>query len=172
MNIYNTLQKALPYVYRCVERDTGRFYIGYRFKNHLPASEDFGKHYFTSNQYVKENFDKFDFEIVAEFPDRKTAFAFETKLINETKSDKQINANKFNKARKPYQKSQIHLKCKLPGCDRTINSSIKKFCCSSHAASYAARKKHGTLFQTPKTPEQLKEYQRQYYLKRKQEGKL
>ena len=92
MNIYST--PTQPYVYKCTERDTGKFYIGYRFKNTVPANEDLGKYYFTSNEYVKNNFDKFDYEIIAEFPDRKSAFAYETKLINETKSELQINANK------------------------------------------------------------------------------
>jgi hypothetical protein len=171
MTIYNNSKTALPYVYRCTERDTGKFYIGYRFKNYVPASEDLGTHYFTSNEYVKNNFDKFDYEIIAEFPDRKSAFAFETQLIKETACEKQINANKHNKAKSPYTKSEINLYCKLPGCGRYINSSIKKFCCSLHGRQYAARKRHGTLYEKPKTPEEVKEYQKQYY-KRKKELKL
>jgi hypothetical protein len=145
MDIYNDIKPVLPYVYRCVERDTGRFYIGYRFKNKVCAKEDFGVNYFTSNEYVKNNFDKFDFEIIKEFPDRKSAFAFETKLINETKCEKQINTNKHNKAKREYQKAQINLYCKYPGCGKYINSSIKKFCCQTHAASYAAKKRNGKL---------------------------
>ena len=145
MNIYNSSKNALPYVYRCVEKTTGRFYIGYRFKNTVPAKEDFGKHYFTSNSYVKENFENFDFEIIAEFPNRKSAFAFETKLIKETKSEKQINANKYNQLKKPYKKSEIHLYCLFPGCGKYINSSIKRFCCRSHAGKYTALRGHGKL---------------------------
>ena len=145
MTIYNKSKTALPYVYRCVERETGKFYIGYRYKNNVPAKEDFGVHYFTSNDYVKENFDKFDYEIIAEFPDRKSAFAYETQLIRETKCEQQINANKHNKSKKPYQKSQIHLYCKFPGCGKYINSSIKKFCCNSHAYTYSALKGHGKI---------------------------
>jgi hypothetical protein len=140
-----TSKSALPYVYRCVEKDTGNFYIGYRFKNTVPAEEDFGKHYFTSNNYVKENFNKFDYEILAEFPDRKSAFAYETELISQTKSEQQINANKHNKSKRPYQKAQINEYCLLPGCGKYINSSIKRFCCKNHSATYAARKKHGSL---------------------------
>lgn len=141
MNIYNK-NKALPYVYRCTERETGRFYIGYRYKNFVSAKDDLGKHYFTSNDYVKQNFEKFDYEVIAEFEDRKSAFAFETRLIKETKCENQINTNKYNKLKKPYQKSEIHLFCKLPECGKYINSSIKKFCCQTHAAKYAAGKKH------------------------------
>jgi hypothetical protein len=138
-------QKVLPYVYKCVEKDTGRFYIGYRFKNKVPAKDDFGKNYFTSNEYVKSNFDKFEYEIIAEFFDRKSAFEFETKLINETKSELQINANKHNKAKRPYQEAQINLYCNLPECGKYINSSIKKFCCKTHAAKYSALKRYGNL---------------------------
>ncbi|HEY6435209.1 MAG TPA: hypothetical protein VIY47_01350 [Ignavibacteriaceae bacterium] len=89
--------KKCPYVYMCTERETGRFYIGYRYRNYLPSSEDFGKIYFTSNSYVKENFDSFDHQIIAEFFDKKAAYKFETDFINETKSDLQINSDKFKK---------------------------------------------------------------------------
>jgi len=145
MNIYNSPKNALPYVYRCVEKTTGRFYIGYRFKNTVSAKEDFGTHYFTSNPYVKENFENFNFEIIAEFPNRKSAFAFETKLIKETRCEKQINANKDNKSKSSYTKSEIHLYCLFPGCVKYINSSIKRFCCRSHASKYAALRGHGKL---------------------------
>lgn len=151
MDIYKKSKTALPYVYRCTERETGRFYIGYRFKNYVPAKEDLGTHYFTSNNYVKENFDKFDYEIVAEFPDRKSAFAYETQLIRETKCEQQINANKYTKTRTTYQKSEIHTHCILPGCGKAINSSIKRFCCTTHGRKYAARKQHGSLFKWNKT---------------------
>jgi hypothetical protein len=142
MDIYNNKKPVLPYVYRCIERNTGRFYIGYRFKNKVCAKEDLGFHYFTSNEYVKNNFSNFDCEIIQEFLDRKSAFAFETKLINETKSEQQINANKHNKAKRKYQKSEIYLYCLFPGCGKYINSSIKRFCCKSHASKYSALKGH------------------------------
>ena len=145
MNIYNSPKTVLHYVYRCVEKTTGRFYIGYRFKNTVPAKEDFGKHYFTSNSYVKENFENFDFEIVAEFPDRKSAFAFETKLIKETRSEKQINGDKNIKNRYTYKKPTINEYCLFPGCGKYINSSIKRFCCKRHSATYSALRSHGKL---------------------------
>ena len=135
-------KSPLPYVYKCTERKTGNFYIGYRYKNLLPAVDDFGIHYFTSNEYVKKNFDEFDFEILAEFPDRKSAFAYETKLISETKCEKQINSLKHLKPKREYQKAQINLYCKYPGCGKYINSSVTQFCCRSHASSYAAKKSH------------------------------
>ena len=144
MSIY-CKKPALPYVYKCTEKDTGKFYIGYRFKNFVSANEDFGTHYFTSNEYVSKNFNKFDWEILAEFQDRKSAFAYETQLINETKSELQINANKYNKLKRTYTKATINEYCLFPECGVYINSSIKRFCCKSHAAKYSALKGHGKI---------------------------
>lgn len=135
----------LPYVYKCTEKFTGKFYIGYRFKNKVPAKDDLGKHYFTSNDYVRKNFNNFECEIIQEFPDRKSAFLFETRLINETKSDKQINTDKF-KDRKPKEKlNNITMYCLFPECGKYINSSIKRFCCKTHASKYSAMKRHGKI---------------------------
>lgn len=145
MNNNSTVKKVLPYVYRCVEKDTGRFYIGYRFKNTVPAQEDFGVNYFTSNQYVQDNFANFTYEIISEFPDKTTAFQFETQLIKETSCELQINFNKHNKKKRPYQKNVIHTNCLLPECGKQINSSIKRFCCRTHAGRYSALKKHGKI---------------------------
>ncbi len=132
--------KALPYVYKCVEKKTGRFYIGYRYKNYLPATEDFGKLYFTSNEYVKNNFEKFKYEILGEFETKKEAFEYEKKMINETKSDLQINSFKHKKEKVREKKPvEINLYCKLEGCGRYINSSITKFCCRTHANIYSAK---------------------------------
>lgn len=85
------------YVYRCTERKTGRFYIGYRYKNYLPSTQDLGKKYFTSNSYVKENFNAFDIEIIAEFFKKSDAYKFESELIRETKCDLQINSDRLKK---------------------------------------------------------------------------
>lgn len=145
MYIYNQQKPVLPYVYRCTERGTGKFYIGYRYKNTVPSSEDLGIHYFTSNEYVKSNFHNFDFEIISEFADRKEAFTFETKLIKETKSEHQINANKHNKTKSKYNKSTINEYCLFPDCGKYINSSIKRFCCRTHAAKYSALRGHNKI---------------------------
>jgi hypothetical protein len=146
MDTYTKSPYALPYVYKCVEKNTGRYYIGYRFKNCVPAEEDLGKHYFTSNEEVRNNFNDFEVEIVAVFFDRKSAFQFETQLIKETKSEMQINANSKNKKKSAYQPAKITEYCLFPGCGKYINSSIKRFCCKSHSAKYSARKQHGTLY--------------------------
>lgn len=131
--------KALPYVYKCIEKETGKFYIGYRYKNYLPAKDDFGKLYFTSNDYIKNNFEKFTFEILGEFQNKKQAFEYEKKMINETRSDLQINLLKHKKEKVKREPAEITLYCKLEGCGRYINSSITKFCCRTHANIYSAK---------------------------------
>lgn len=96
MTIYHSTKK-MPYVYRCTEKETDKFYIGYRYKNYLPSTQDLGHKYFTSNDYVKNNFEKFDVEIIAEFFHKKDAYKFESELIRETKSDLQINSFRYRK---------------------------------------------------------------------------
>jgi len=98
MFTYNP-KKPLPYVYKCTERETGRFYIGYRCANIFPSEQDLGVKYFTSNLYVKMNWDKFDYEIIAEFFNKKDAFKFESQLIKETRCELQINNDKHIKTR-------------------------------------------------------------------------
>ena len=99
MSIYNS-QKGIPYVYKCTEKTTGRFYIGYRYKYYNKPEDDLGKKYFTSNEYVKENFGGFDYEIVATFDNKKDALKFEGQLIRETQSDLQINYDRIKKIRR------------------------------------------------------------------------
>lgn len=55
-----------PYVYKCTHKETGRFYIGYRKANKLPAYLDLGIHYFTSSREVKKDFKNYIFEIISE----------------------------------------------------------------------------------------------------------
>lgn len=136
------MKKPLAYVYKCTERETGRFYIGYRYKNIVPALEDFGVFYFTSNAYVKKNFSNFTFEILAEFETKQEAFNYEKMTIKETSSELQINNDKHKIPKKQYSKSTITEYCLFPGCGKYINSSIKRFCCRTHSAQYAASKRH------------------------------
>lgn len=72
----------LPYVYFATNRITREFYIGYRKANKEPAHIDFPK-YKTSAKQVKDNFDQFDWYIVAEFFDAESAYDFEQQLIHE-----------------------------------------------------------------------------------------
>ncbi len=74
----------MPYVYVCIHKTTGQFYIGSRTttKQTQPAHLDFPK-YKTSSKTVKPNFDDFHWFVIAEFFDSKSAYDFEQQLIYE-----------------------------------------------------------------------------------------
>lgn len=115
--------RVLPYVYMCKEKNGPNFYIGYRFANYVPSTEDFGTHYFTSNEYVRNNFDQFDYYIVAEFYNKADAYAFESELIKELKSEYLINTQKNKKTVGINYKTNIKVDtspkvCALPGCGK------------------------------------------------------
>ena len=73
----------LPYVYKVTNRYTLEFYIGMRSANTLPAEQDLGVVYFTSNKTVRTNFSKFDIEILGIFIDQEAAFEFENSTIED-----------------------------------------------------------------------------------------
>lgn len=80
-----TSEKVLPYVYICIHKETGEFYIGYKesnIKNNIPSHLDLPQ-YKTSSMKVKPRFEEFDWVIVAEFFDGKYAYDFEQQLIFE-----------------------------------------------------------------------------------------
>lgn len=79
-----------PYVYKLTNKDTGQFYIGYRFANKLPASQDFGIEYRSSSKaIIKEQFNQYNQEIIVEFysEDREeasiSAYWYEQGLIKQ-----------------------------------------------------------------------------------------
>ena len=80
--IYN--EKALPYVYKGTNLKTGEFYFGYREANKVPAHLDLGIKYKTSAPKIKERFDEFQWEIVAEFATGIEAYDHEQLLIFES----------------------------------------------------------------------------------------
>lgn len=142
--------KVLPYVYICRDTKSPKFYIGYRFANWLPSTQDFGTHYFTSNEYVKEHFDQFEHHIVAEFFHKRDAYAFESQLIAETKSEHQINYSRhikvigatYNKKQTPFiQEAKI---CPLKGCGKEHYNYRTKCCCLAHSRQYAGHAAHKT----------------------------
>lgn len=79
----HTSQKVMPYVYMCVHSQTGQFYIGSRWANLTPSTEDLGTHYFTSSKVVQASFSEYVPSIVAEFMTKEDAFAHEQLLIQE-----------------------------------------------------------------------------------------
>jgi len=70
------------------------------YKYYDKPEDDLGKKYFTSNEYVKENFSRFDYEIVATFDNKKDALKFEGQLMRETQSDLQINYDRIRKLKR------------------------------------------------------------------------
>lgn len=132
--------KVLPYVYMCVDPNTGRFYIGYRHANYVPSTQDLGVHYFTSNDYVKENFNQFNSYIVAEFFNKEDAYKFESELIRATKNANQINADRIYKIF-----GTITTICRYPGCTKFVKNWRTKFCSPSHCGKFAAKSRHKTL---------------------------
>jgi hypothetical protein len=101
MNIYPS-SKIMPYVYMCVHKHTGNFYIGSRItdKMALPSHLDFPK-YKTSSSIIKSDFDSYDWFIIAEFFDKKYAYEYEQELIRKYWKDaKSLNGSiqdpKFN----------------------------------------------------------------------------
>lgn len=94
MNIYPST-KVLPYVYWLTHKETGQFYIGVRYGNKVPSSEDLGIRYFTSSKVIKNfGFENFIYIILAEFFDKDDALLFELELIKEYWSDQlKLNQN-------------------------------------------------------------------------------
>ena len=84
MNIYRSTKPA-PYVYMCVHKITGQFYIGYREKNvNLNRTSDTDLPlYRTSSKYINHLFEEYNWHIVAEFVDGVSAYDFEQVLIQE-----------------------------------------------------------------------------------------
>ena len=77
----------LPYVYLCIHKNTGEFYIGYREANKLHSELDLPT-YKSSSPTVKSNFSEFDWFILAEFFDADSAYDFEQQLIHENWGNK------------------------------------------------------------------------------------
>jgi hypothetical protein len=110
----------------------------------VPSSDDFGVYYFTSNDYVKDNFHNFEWHIIAEFYSKQDAYEFESQLLKEFNNDKCINHQKYKKFKK-YSKiniENIDKVCALPGCGKIYNNWRAKCCCPSHSKKYAGYKRH------------------------------
>lgn len=112
MNIY-TSTRVLPYVYICTHKITGQFYIGYRERNTTPSDVDFPK-YQTSCSFVQDNFDQFNWYILAEFFNGDDAYDLEQRLIFKNWNDPLIinqrcmyGKQRF-KTRKGVSKSKLH----------------------------------------------------------------
>lgn len=81
MYIY-TSEKVLPYVYLCIHKTSGEYYIGYREANKVPSHLDL-PNYKTSSKIVNPMFNEFQWTILAEFFDGNDAYNFEQNIIRE-----------------------------------------------------------------------------------------
>lgn len=90
--------KVRPYVYRCEHKETGRFYIGYRSANKVPADKDLGFYYFTSCKEVRNNFSEYSYEILSEYDSIEIAYETEQVLLYNLRHDPLlINGDNFRK---------------------------------------------------------------------------
>ena len=142
-----TPNKVHPYVYICREKNSSKFYVGYRFKNKVPAHEDFGQYYFTSSKYVQSNFENFTYKILGEFENRKDALAYESKTIKEMRSKNMLNRDPA--IHKPYTRNKTidssEKICALPGCEKPHTNWRMKCCCMPHQRKYAALRRHNKV---------------------------
>jgi hypothetical protein len=133
------LTKACPYVYQCTHLETGKFYIGYREVNTKSSYIDL-PNYRTSSKEVKENFDNYEWKIIAEFISGDDAYDFEQNLIAENwnnplllnKQYRLPTGEKRFKARKGISKTEQH-KIKIglskkgkPGRVQTVEEKEKR----------------------------------------------
>ena len=89
MNHLQLENKNYPYVYIGIHKVTGQFYIGYRERNEVQSHLEFGLLYKTSSSsdLVNNNFDDFEWMIVAEFYTETAnddAYWHEQELIKES----------------------------------------------------------------------------------------
>src|ERR1035437_3694951 len=92
--------KPLPYVYRLVHKESGKFYIGYREANKLPAIIDLPEYRSSSSKVKKLGFTNFDWEIIAEFQKGLEAYNFEQGLIEKSRKDPLCLNGHYTKAGK------------------------------------------------------------------------
>lgn len=117
MSIYTSTQ-VRPYVYICVHKVTGKFYIGYREWNvHLGKVSDVDfPEYKTSSVIVNPNFHEYNWQILAEFESGEYAYDFEQQLISEHWDDPLLlnehcfyGKQKFRRSIPPWNKGKTGL---------------------------------------------------------------
>lgn len=101
-------------MYICTHKITGKFYIGYREANKNPSYIDL-PNYKTSSKEVHDDFENYNWVIVAEFFDSDSAYDFEQLLIKENWGNPNlINENchygksRFKTNLKGIPKSDLH----------------------------------------------------------------
>ena len=118
MYIYKSTQPR-PYVYICIHKETGQFYIGYREDNvrlNRTSDIDFPR-YRSSSKIVKPSFQDYDWYIVAECSTGIDAYDLEQQMIFENwdnsllinKSCQHGNKKRFKSSNKGRKQSAAHI---------------------------------------------------------------
>lgn len=117
-NIYQST-KVMPYVYMCIHKVTGQFYIGYREDNvRLNRTSDVDlPRYKSSSKIVKPSFQDYDWHIVAECNTGIDAYDLEQQIIFENwgnsllinKSCQYGNKKRFKCSNKGRKQSAAHV---------------------------------------------------------------
>jgi len=118
MYIYKSTQLR-PYVYICIHKETGQFYIGYREDNvrlNRTSDIDFPR-YRSSSKVVKPSFQDYDWYIVAECSTGIDAYDIEQQMIFENwdnsllinKSCQYGNKKRFKSSNKGRKQSAAHI---------------------------------------------------------------
>jgi hypothetical protein len=84
-----------PYVYMAINPNTEEFYFGYRRANKVNATEDIGKIYFSSADYITENKEQFEWLIVDEFETGDEAYEYEQYAIRKNKDNPLLLNKKY-----------------------------------------------------------------------------
>ena len=132
MTIYSST-KALPYVYICTHKETGKFYIGYRMGNvklNTPSHLDLPK-YKTSSKIVRPNWQDYTPTILAEFFDPSHAYSFEQQMIFDNwKNPLLLNKHYANDVHKQFRctghSDATKQKLKKPRGPQSVEICLKK----------------------------------------------
>lgn len=132
MNTYHST-KPMPYVYMCIHKETGHYYIGYREANSNPSTVDLPE-YKTSSKKIRPNFENYNWHILAEFFLGEDAYHFEQQLISENWGDplllnqqhryNAVNKFKTNKGRIHSEETREKIRNSLKG--KTISLETRE----------------------------------------------
>lgn len=171
--------RVIPYVYRLTHKETGQFYIGYREANRIQSHLDLPI-YQTSSEYISDiGFDKFNWEIVAEFFDGAHAYDFENELIKESFDNplclnKHYKLHKIGEARFKITEESIS-KMAVSKTGKTLSEETKRRMSESRFGkiqSEETKKKRSNTLKGRKLPDETKLKIKQAALRRFAKGGL
>jgi len=154
MNIYKSSQ-VRPYVYLCIHKITKQFYIGYREKNvklNVPSDIDLPM-YRTSCNIVRNNFDEYDWIILAEFNTGDDAYNFEQFKIFESWCNPLLlnKSHRFGKAKfkNKFHSEETKKKMSAVQCGRNKGRSYEEIYGKDKAVATKNKIRTATLLRTP-----------------------